>query len=45
MQTKINSVEHKQESEMKEMKDSIQEVKQGNAVFNGKLDAFESVTH
>ena len=29
IKSKINSVEHKQESDVKEMKDSIQEVKQG----------------
>jgi hypothetical protein len=39
MQTKINSVEQKQERDVKEMKDSIQEVKQGNVMAQEKLDA------
>jgi hypothetical protein len=39
MQTKINNVEQKQERDVKEMKDSIQEVKQGNVLAQEKLDA------
>jgi hypothetical protein len=39
MQTKINSVEQKQERDVKEMIDRIQEVKQGNVMAQEKLDA------
>ena len=42
IKTKINSVEHKQESDVKEMKDSIQEVKQGNVTVNETLDDMQS---
>ena len=42
MQMKINNVELKHERDVKEMKDSIEEVKQGNVVVKDTLDAMQS---
>ena len=42
IKTKINRVEHKQESNVKELKDSIQEVKQGNVTVIETLDDMQS---
>ena len=45
MQAQLNEEKLKQEKEIKEIKNSLQEVKQCNAEFNGKLDAFQRQTN